>query len=78
MSKPDYLGIAEQLKVETDLDRREQLKSQLYVFTEQLTQEEKDLFGYINSGYIENNPGIQGNQYASYVGTYYSDSGETT
>lgn len=78
MAKPNYFAIAEQLKVETDPTIREQLTSQLYIFTEQLTEQEKDLFGYIDSGYIENNPGIQGNQYASYVGTYYSDLGETT
>ena len=75
---PNYKAIAEQLKNETDPAIRKSLSDQLYVFNEPLTNEEKDLFGYIDSGYIENNPGIQGNQYASYVGTYYSNTGEIT
>lgn len=64
---PNYKAISEQLKSETNPTVRQKLIDQLYVFNEPLTEEEKDLFGYVQSGYIENNPGNDGN---SYVGNY--------
>jgi len=78
MSKPDYFAIAEQLKTETDPVVRQELTNQLYTFTEELTEEEKSLFGYFSYGYIENDPGIIEGKFSSYVGKYYSSDGEET
>lgn len=54
-------------------------------FNEELTEEERDLFNYVSSGYIENNPGSdaynantfypfdENNKSNSYVGVYYDE-----
>jgi hypothetical protein len=76
MSKPDYFAIAEQLKTETDPVIRAQLVDQLYTFTEVLTEEEKALFGFFDSGYIENDPGYIAETFSSYIGKYYGPNGE--
>jgi len=44
--------------------------------TPELTAEQKEVFEYITPGYVEDNPGIHGNMYASYIGIYFSDTGE--
>jgi len=56
MAKPDYATLLGQIAVETDPVVKQQLIDQCYVFTEPLTNEEKDLFGYINSDYFVDNP----------------------
>ena len=66
-NNPDYFAIAEQLKTQTDPVIRQQLRDQLYVFNAPLTRQEKDLFNYIQDGYIEDNPADDGD---SYVGNY--------
>jgi len=76
MAKPDYFAIAEQLAVETDPDIRAQLKAQLYVFTEELTEAEKSLFGYFFVDYIENDPGYVEGVFSSYAGKYFGPNGE--
>jgi hypothetical protein len=57
MTNPDYIAIAELLKTETDVTVRQTLLDQLFVFNEELTEAEKNLFNYIEDTYIENNPG---------------------
>jgi hypothetical protein len=44
--------------------------------TPELTEEQKSVFNYVIDGYIEDNPGIHGNMYASYIGIYISPTGE--
>jgi len=70
MPKPDYLGIALLLETETDPAIRASLLAQLYDFSPPsplppgesiedyiLTPEEEELFGYVDNGYVEPNPG---------------------
>lgn len=76
MSNPNYLAISEQLKTETDPKVRQQLINSLYVFEEELTEEEKSLFGYWAIGYIQDDPGYIANEFSSYVGRYFGPNGE--
>lgn len=78
MANPNYLKIAERIKAETDPSVKEQLISSLYVFEEELTEEEKSLFGYWSRGYIQDDPGIVNNRFTSYVGDYFDESGNTS
>lgn len=78
MSKPDYAVLLAQIAQETDPVLKQILIDQCYVFTELLTLEEIELFDYAKFGYVEDNPGVRGNSYSSYVGTYYSPEGEPT
>jgi len=75
---PDYRTGIEVLNGETNEIVVDLLKSEVYQFIQDLTDEERDAFNYLNSGYIANNPGIQGNSYKSYVGVYIDDNGERT
>jgi DNA-directed RNA polymerase specialized sigma subunit len=58
MDKPNYLQLAELIKNETDFLKKEQLIEQLYVFVEPLDEKERDIFNYVNSGYIKDNPSL--------------------
>jgi hypothetical protein len=78
MSKPDYFSIAQQLKTETDLIIRQQLTEQLYTFNSTLTEEEKELFEYVEFDYFENNPSTVNDKFISAVGVYYRDDGVTS
>ena len=71
MSKPDYFKIAEEQKGQGPI-------TDLYVFTEELTEQEKELFNYVKHGYFVNNPGIVSGLFSSVVGTYYQEDGDTT
>lgn len=77
-TNPNYAVLLQQIAQETDPIIRQQLIDQCYVFNVPLTEAEKDLFNYCSSGYIDKNPGIVGNSFASYVGVYVSDQGEFT
>jgi hypothetical protein len=77
MTKPNYKHLLGQIALENNIDNKRQLESQCYLFNEELTQEEKDLFNYCDNGYIEANPGLVGNSIKSYVGTYYTEEGTT-
>jgi len=68
MANPNYASLLAQIATETNPTAKQALIDQCYIFTEPLTDSEKELFNYMNSGYIENNPGIVGNSFASYVG----------
>lgn len=79
MAKPDYATLLAQIAAESNTEIKQQLIAQCYVFEEPLTQDEIQLFEYMNFGYVEPNPGYDANTtYESYVGQYFSDSGETT
>ena len=78
MAKPDYATILGQIASETDPTAKAALEAQCYVFTEALTAAEEELFGYVNDNYLLFNPGTEANSFKSYVGVYYSDTGETT
>ena len=78
MSKPDYATLLGQIASETDPTAKAALEAQCYVFTEALTAAEEELFGYVNDNYLLFNPGTEANSFKSYVGVYYSDTGETT
>jgi hypothetical protein len=47
-----------------------------YTFTTVPTKTETERFEYVAFDYIEKNPGIVGNAYKSYIGVYFSDTGE--
>ena len=50
----------------------------MFCFLEPLTEAEKELFAYLDNDYLLFNPGREANSFKSYVGTYFSDTGETT
>lgn len=75
---PDYVSIFDELEVTSDLVRRQELIESAYKFNQPLEDFEKELFSYVLDGYIDNNPGVQGNSFSSYVGVYFSNTGETT
>lgn len=78
MAKPDYATLLGQIASETNPTAKAALEAQCYVFTEALTAAEEELFGYVNNNYLLFNPGTEDNSFKSYVGVYYSDTGETT
>ena len=61
---------------ETNLTVKEALSAEIFQFLVTLTPEERDVFNYVADDYIENNPGIVGNAFASYVGIYINQQGE--
>ena len=77
MAKPDYATLLGQIAVETDPTKKD-TRGSVFVFNEPLTEAEEELFGYVNNNYIRFNPGEEANKFKSYVGTYFSDTGEKT
>jgi hypothetical protein len=87
MAKPNYQTLLAQIAAESNTVIKQQLIDECYIFTEELTSTEEDLFNYVSSNYIENNPGIEtfiSTQYYpndlslkanSYVGVYYDEDG---
>lgn len=47
-----------------------------YTFTSVPTKAETERFEYVAFEYIADNPGLRGNKYDSYIGVYFSDTGE--
>jgi hypothetical protein len=64
------------IKQEEDAEVKALLLTEIYQFLFDLTPEERAVFGYFDPGYVENDPGIVGNAFASYVGVYISQEGE--
>jgi hypothetical protein len=54
------------------------LDSTGFTFTTVPTKAETERFEYVAFDYIADNPGIVGNSYKSFIGTYFSDTGERT
>ena len=61
---------------EEDAEVKALLIAEIYQFLFDLTPEERAVFGYFEPDYVENDPGIVGNAFASYVGVYISQEGE--
>lgn len=78
VGKPDYASLLSFIGRETDFEVDEALTQQAFIFVEVLTETEIDLFGYIDAGYILNNPGYDAGIYKAYVGMYYGPLGEIT
>lgn len=78
VGNPAYEDLLALVPLEANTAIQTLLTDHIYTFSTTPGQGEIDLFGYVNPGYILNNPGIQGNQYSSYVGVYFSDEGEQT
>lgn len=53
-----------------------ELDSSGYTFTSAPTKSETERFEYVAFDYLEYNPGLKGNKYDSYIGVYFSDTGE--
>ena len=77
MAKPDYATLLSQIAAASG-DTKTALELQCYVFEEELTDTEKNLFNYVSDEYFLLNPGTESETFKSYVGVYYSDTGETT
>lgn len=61
---------------EEDSDVRELLTDEIYQFLINLSVEERDVFGYVKSGYIEDDPGVIDGIFSSYIGVYIDQEGE--
>lgn len=55
-----------------------QLSSDGFTFLGLPTKQQTARFEYVVFDYVENNPGIVGNTYSSYVGKHYDDDGTTS
>ena len=77
MAKPDYATLLSQIAAASGATKTA-LEAQCYVFDEALTDTEKNLFNYVFDEYLTPNPGTESGTFKSYVGVYYSDTGETT
>lgn len=63
---------------EEDAEVKALLVAEIYQFLFDLTPEERAVFGYFEPDYVENDPGIVGNTFSSYVGVYINQEGEYT
>jgi len=77
MANPDYATLLSQIAAASG-STKTALEAQCYVFDEALTDTEKNLFNYVFDEYLTPNPGTESGTFKSYVGVYYSDTGETT
>ena len=77
MAKPDYATLLSQIAAASG-DAKTALELQCYVFEEELTDTEKNLFNYVSDEYFLFNPGTESETFKSYVGVYFSSTGETT
>ena len=77
MANPDYATLLSQIAAASG-STKTALEAQCYVFDETLTDTEKNLFNYVFDEYLTPNPGTESGTFKSYVGVYYSDTGETT
>lgn len=59
-------------------DNMAELDTSGFTFTTQPTKLETERFEYAAFGYFDDNPGIVGNTYKSYIGIYYDDEGDKT
>lgn len=77
MANPDYATLLSQIAAASGAAKTA-LEAQCYVFDEALTDTEKNLFNYVSDGYFLFNPGTDSGTFKSYVGVYFSDTGDTT
>ena len=77
MAKPDYETLLSQIAAASG-DTKTALELQCYVFEEELTDTEKNLFNYVSDEYFLFNPGTDSGTFKSFVGVYFNDSGDST
>ena len=77
MANPDYATLLSQIAAASG-DAKTALELQCYVFEEELTDTEKNLFNYVSDEYFLFNPGTDSGTFKSYVGVYFNDSGDST
>lgn len=73
MPNPDYAALLAQIAAETDPVAKQLLIDQAYQFTEELSNNEIQLFEYVDFDYVEPNPGIWQDTSAFYVTPGYVD-----
>ena len=77
MANPDYATLLSQIAAASG-DAKTALELQCYVFEEELTDTEKNLFNYVSDEYFLFNPGTDSGTFKSFVGVYFNDSGDST
>ena len=77
MANPDYATLLSQIAAASG-DTKTALELQCYVFEEELTDTEKNLFNYVSDEYFLFNPGTDSGTFKSFVGVYFNDSGDST
>ena len=77
MAKPDYETLLSQIAAASGAAKTA-LELQCYVFEEELTDTEKNLFNYVSDEYFLFNPGTDSGTFKSYVGVYFNDTGDST
>lgn len=77
-NNPNYAKGLQVRPILTNASVIQAFEEEIYTFVKELSADEIAVFNYIQSDYIEYNPGIKGNAYSSYVGVYYSEDGEPT
>jgi hypothetical protein len=79
-TKPNYIDLLARIAAETDPAAKQQLINEAYQFVfDDITEDEIELFGYLEDEYVIPNPGDAANGvFSAYVGLYYNDDGETT
>ena len=86
MANPDYATLLAQIAAETDSTARQTLINQCYVFETTPTTSEQTLFNYVESDYVEDNPGNTDDSssadsstlFSAYAGVYFNNDGEST
>ena len=77
MANPDYATLLSQIAAASG-STKTALEAQCYVFDEELTDTEKNLFNYVFDEYLTFNPGTDSGTFKSFVGVYFNDSGDST
>jgi len=77
MANPDYATLLSSIASASG-DAKTALEAQCYVFEEELTDTEKNLFNYVFDEYFLFNPGTDSGTFKSYVGVYFNDNGNST
>ena len=77
MANPDYATLLSQIAAASG-STKTALEAQCYVFDEELSDTEKNLFNYVFDEYLTFNPGTDSGTFKSFVGVYFNDSGDST
>ena len=67
MANPDYASLLALIAAETDPVIKAQLEAQCYVFTDSLTDAERELFEYVAFDYVEDNPGYVDGAFGGFI-----------
>ena len=77
MANPDYATLLASIAAASGAAKTA-LELQCYVFDEELSDTEKNLFNYVFDEYLTFNPGTDSGTFKSFVGVYFNDSGDST